>query len=153
MEKHTFKITIDAPSSKVWEVLWGDETYPEWTSVFSPDSNVETDWSEGSKILFTDGKGSGMVSRIARKIDNEFMSFKHLGEMHNGVEDMSSENVSAWSGAMENYSLKDIGGKTELIVETDVTDDFKEFFMEVWPKALDKLKSIAERSHQEAHTH
>lgn len=150
MEKHTFKITIDAPSHKVWEVLWGDETYREWTSVFSPDSTVETDWSEGGKILFLDGKGSGMVSRIARKIENEFMSFKHLGEVHDGVEDLSSEKVSAWSGATENYSLKDIGGKTELIVETDVLDDFKDYFMETWPKALEKLKSIVERNHQQA---
>ena len=153
MEKYTFKTTINAPSHRVWEVLWGDETYREWTSVFSPESMVETDWNEGSKVLFLDGKGSGMVSRIARKKENEFMSFKHLGEIHNGVEDLSSDKVNSWSGAMENYSLKDIGGKTELIVEIDVTDDFKDFFMETWPKALEKLKSIAERSHEKAPTH
>lgn len=78
------------------------------------------------------------------------MSFKHLGEIHNGVEDLSSEKVNSWSGAMENYSLKDIGGKTEVIVEIDVTDEFKDYFTETWPKALEKLKSIAERSRQEA---
>ena len=153
MQKIHHAIDIDAPVEKVWDTMLGDDTYREWTSVFSPTSTVETDWSEGSKILFLDGKGSGMVSRIARKIDNEFMSFKHLGEVHNGIEDLSSEQVSAWSGAMENYSLKDIGGKTELIIETDVTDDFKDYMMDTWPKALQKVKAIVERSHKEAHMH
>ena len=44
MEKQTFKITIDAPREKVWDVLWSDDTYREWTSVFSPGSRAETDW-------------------------------------------------------------------------------------------------------------
>ena len=53
---------------------------------------------------------------------------------------------------MENYSLKDIGGKTELTIETDVTDDFKDYFLETWPQALEKLKSIVERRREKAHT-
>lgn len=146
MEKQTFKITIDASRAKVWEILWGDDTYPEWTSVFAPGSNVKTDWNEGSKVLFGDGEGNGMVSRIARKIVNEVMSFEHLGEMHNGVEDLDSEKVNSWSGAMENYYLRDVEGKTELSVDIDVTDDFKDYFATAWPKAMAKLKSMAEKN-------
>lgn len=146
MEKQTFKITIDAPREQVWDILWGKATYPEWTSVFSDGSEVQTDWKEGSKVLFLDGKGSGMVSRIARKIDNEFMSFDHLGEVRNGVEDTESEAVKKWKGAMENYTLRAENEKTEVTVEIDVTDDYKDYFMETWPKALDKLKSMAEKN-------
>ena len=150
MEKQSFKITIDAPREKVWHILWDDTTYRDWTSVFSPGSTVETDWKEGSRILFLDDKKDGMVSRIARKVDNEFMSFQHLGEVHNGVEDTGSEKVKKWAGASENYTLTDINGKTELTVEMDIADDFKDYFAKTWPKALDRLKSITERSNEQA---
>ena len=150
MERQTFKTMIDAPRERVWDILWSDATYREWTSVFSEGSRAESDWNEGSKILFLDGKGSGMVSKIAVKRPPEFMSFKHLGEVHNGVEDLDSERVSKWSGSMENYTLKNVNGKTELTVEMDMTDDFKDYFLETWPRALEKLRSIVERSKQEA---
>ena len=139
---------IDASPANVWDVLWGDETYREWTAVFAPGSGVKTDWKEGSKVLFLDGEGNGMVSRIARKKVNELMSFEHLGEVHDGVEDLTSEKVSAWAGAMENYYLKEVQGRTELTVEMDITDDFKEYFTTTWPKALEKLKSAAEKSNE-----
>jgi hypothetical protein len=93
MDRHTFKTTINASREKVWDVLWGDDTYPKWTSVFSEGSKAESDWKEGSKILFTDGKGSGMVSKIESKKSPEYMSFKHLGEMKNGVEDVSEKRT------------------------------------------------------------
>ena len=48
MEKLKFSININAPREKVWDVLLGEKTYPQWTSVFSPDSisTAETDWQE-----------------------------------------------------------------------------------------------------------
>lgn len=147
MEKLTFKITIDAPREYVWDILWNDATYQEWTSVFAPGSRAESDWNQGSKILFLDGKGEGMVSSIAVKKVPEFMSFRHLGEVHGGVEDKQS---AAWSGATEDYRLKSVNGKTELSVEMDITEEFKNYFSEMWPKALEKLKSIIGRNRQEA---
>lgn len=146
MEKQRFKIAIDAKPEKVWDVLWNDKTYREWTSVFSEGSKVETDWKKGSKVLFLDEKGDGMVSMIAENIPASFMSFKHLGTIENGKEDLDSEKVEAWSGAEENYTLKSVAGKTELEVDMDITDDHKDFFLKTWPKALDKLKELSERS-------
>lgn len=146
MERKQFKIEIDAPNEKVWKILWGDNTYPEWTSVFSDGSRVETDWEEGSKVLFLDGKGEGMVSIIAQKIPHEVMSFKHLGTVKNGVEDLDSERTKEWSGALENYVLKSVDGKTELVVDMDITAEFAEYFINTWPKALDKVKELAEKS-------
>ncbi|MEO5600914.1 MAG: hypothetical protein ABIR06_08305 [Cyclobacteriaceae bacterium] len=80
MENQTLKIIIDAPQKKVWEILWSDASYQEWTSVFSPGSRAESDWKEGDKILLLDGNNNGMVSIIAAKKPYSFMSFKHLGE-------------------------------------------------------------------------
>lgn len=146
MEKLEFKTTINAPREKVWNTLWDDATYREWTTAFSEGSRAETDWQKGSKVLFTDGSGSGMVATIAENIPNEYMSIKHLGMVNNGVEDLDSEDVKKWAGAFENYTLKDADGKTEVIIDMDITDEHKDMFAEMWPRALDKLKEIAERN-------
>ncbi|MBS0029017.1 SRPBCC family protein [Chitinophaga sp. 22321] len=145
MEKLVFKATINAPRQKVWEVLWGKDTYPAWTAAFAEGSAVETNWEEGSRVLFHDGSNNGMVSSIARKIPGEYMSFKHLGEIKNGVEDLTSDAVKAWAGSMENYTLKDDNGKTSLLVEMESDETFKEFFEKTWPVALDKLKALSEK--------
>src|SRR5688500_20089428 len=129
MEKQKFKIEINAPREKVWNTLWGKTSYPAWTSAFSEGSHVETDWKKGSKVLFLDGKGEGMVSTIAENKPNEFMSIKHLGVVKNGVEDMESEEVKQWAGAFENYRLQTVNGKTEVTVDMDITDEFLDYFV------------------------
>lgn len=145
MEKKQFKITINAPREKVWNILWSDSTYRSWTSVFSEGSRAETDWKKGSKVLFLDGKNEGMVSTIAENIPNELMSFKHLGTVKGGVEDLDSEQTREWAGASENYTLKSVNGKTELTVDMDITKEFLDYFLKTFPKALGKVKELAEK--------
>ena len=86
LKKISFSTTIKASKEKVWAVLWNDESYKSWTSAFTQGSYAVSDWNEGSKILFLDGKGSGMYSTIAKKIPNEFMSFKHIVEVKDNIE-------------------------------------------------------------------
>ncbi len=144
MEKLNFKTSINAPKEKVWKTLWDDASYRKWTSAFSEGSHADTDWKEGSKVLFLDGKGDGMVSRIETIRPNEFMSFKHLGEVKNGVEDTESDKVKGWAGALENYTLKEVNGTTELTVEMDMNEDFKDYFVGTFPKALEQVKILSE---------
>ena len=142
-----FNINIEASKEKVWMTLWNDQTYREWTSAFAEGSCAETDWEKGSRVLFTDGKGSGMVSTIVENKPNEFMSIKHLGTIKNGVEDLDSEENKQWAGALENYTLLESGGKTVLHVELsglDIPKEFEDYFLQTWPKALDKLKALSE---------
>jgi uncharacterized protein YndB with AHSA1/START domain len=146
MEKQQFNISINAPREKVWSLLWSNDTYPEWTSVFSEGSRAETDWKEGSKVLFLGADNQGMVSTIAAKKNNEFMSFKHLGMVKDGVEITDDEKVKSWAGATENYTLKTVNGKTELTVDMDMAEDHKDYFMQTFPKALQKLKEMAEKN-------
>jgi hypothetical protein len=146
MEKIKFSSTINAPAEKVWKILWDDETYRRWTSVFSPTSYADTDWREGSKVRFLDGAGSGMVSMIEANKPNEFMSFRHLGEVRNGVEDTESARVKGWAGTLENYWLQQVDGQTELRVEMDANDEFKEYFQKTFPKALEQIKLLSENS-------
>lgn len=145
MEKHQFQISINAPREKVWEILWGTDTYPQWTAPFSPGSNVFTDWKKGSKVIFGDGSGNGMIARIADTIPSEFMSFQHLGMVNDGVEDTVSEKVKEWAGSHENYTLKTVGGSTELTVDMDISEEYAEMFKNIWPNALAVLKELAEK--------
>ena len=144
MEKLNFNVMINATPEKVWKVLWTDDTYRKWTSAFAEGSYAETDWKQGSKVLFLDGEGRGMVSRIAENRPNEYMSIEHLGEVNNGVEDTISSKVKEWVGAHENYTLKKVNGKTELAIDMDITEEYKDMFSKMWPAALDNVKRLSE---------
>lgn len=147
MEKINFSVNISATKEKVWNTLWDDATYRQWTSVFSPSSYAVTDnWRAGTKVLFLDSGGSGMVSEVVENRQYDYMSFKHLGEVKNGVEDTTSDKVKEWNGVTENYTLTETGGNTNVLVEIEgrITKEFKDFFANTFPKALDKLKMLAE---------
>lgn len=140
MKKLTFSTHINAPAHQVWETLWNDASYRQWTAVFHEGSHAQSDWKEGSKILFLGPENSGMTSRIARLIPHQFMSFEHLGEIRDGVEDFSK----GWGGAHENYTLREQDGGTELIVDLDMEDSYAEHFTDIFPKALARVKELAE---------
>ena len=144
MERKTFSIDIDAPREKVWETLWGDETYKKWTSAFAPGSRVETDWQQGNRAVFLDMNGDGMIAIIDEKREPEYMAFRHIGEIRNGKEDLESDKVKAWAGAIEDYVLTDSAGKTNVKVSMDIDNDYADFFEKTWPRALGHLKSISE---------
>ncbi|WP_460671592.1 SRPBCC domain-containing protein [Larkinella ripae] len=144
MERKQFKTVIGATRETVWALLWGEVTYPEWTAVFNEGSRVETDWKEGSKVRFLDANNDGILSQIAASVPPEYLSFKIVGEVKKGVE-IRGEAGSEWVGSEENYTLKTVDGKTELTVEIDIVDEYINYFQEKWPKALEKLKEMAEK--------
>ncbi len=144
MKRLNFSIPIHAPKEKVWRTLLDDSTYRAWTSVFGEGSHVEGDWSEGSKMLFLGDTGTGISSRIARHLPNEYLSIEHLGLVKNGVEDFDSEETKSWSGALENYILRENDGITTLDIELDTAESHEHYFLNTWPKALQKVKELAE---------
>lgn len=148
MERLHFSIVIDAPKEKVWNTMLEDETYRKWTEAFTPGSHYRGDWSQGSKILFLGpgegGEMSGMVSRIRENRLYEYLSIEHIGMVQGGKEDTTSEEVRNWAGAQENYTFKDLGGRTEVLVEMDTGEEYREMFETAWPKALQRLKEVAE---------
>ena len=54
------------------------------------------------------------------------------------------EETKKWAGSKENYYLRGSGDETELTVELDIADDHEQFFKDTFPKALDKVKELAE---------
>lgn len=141
MEKIEFKKEVKASAEKVWDILLGKDTYPKWTSVFAEGSSVETDWEKGSKAIFGDGTGNGMVSRIEENIPFKFLSIKHLGEIKDGKEDLDKN----WGDAYENYTLTEKDGHTILDIELNISNDWKDYMNDTWPKALALVKELAEK--------
>lgn len=149
MKKINLDITINAPREAVWDAIVNDAKYRRWTSVFEPSSYFEGGWNKGDTIRFfgIDEKGEkmGMVSEIAESTYPEYISIKHLGYIANGVDDTTSEEIKKWAPAFENYTLEKSGeNKTLFKLDQDVTDDFYDMFMGLWPKALAKLKEVSE---------
>ena len=140
METLKFSIKIEATKQIVWGALWNETNYPKWTSVFGEGNKAISDWNEGSKIQFIAKDGGGLFSIIEKKVINETIIFKHLGELKNG-EEISNE----WAGAKEKYFLSEQEGITHLNVEMDTKAEYKEYFNDVFPKALEIVKQISEK--------
>ncbi len=69
--------------------------------------------------------------------------------VQDGKEDTTSKQATVYAGALENYTFKEIDGKTEVLVDLtpvmDVPDDYKEMYQDMWRKALQKLKELVEK--------
>lgn len=143
MNQLHFDIDIAAPREKVWNVLWDDATYRDWTAVFAEGSYAVSDWREGSTIQFIDpASRSGMSAVIEKKRPAEFMSFRHEAEIRNGQVQPTPE----WAGAHESYTLKSKEGGTRLSVDLDTLGEQQEMFERKFPQALRRVKTLAESS-------
>lgn len=159
MNELHFSILISAPKEKVWNTMINRDSYQAWAEAFVPGSHYVGDWHEGSKVLFLapdmEGKMLGTVSRIKEFRPYEYISIEHIGIWENGREDISSQSVIPWAGAQENYTFKEVGKKTELSVDLNKVEEYKEMFIDpltqatyledTWPKALHKIKELAEK--------
>lgn len=148
VDKLKFSIVINAPIKKVWDTMLNEDTYKQWTEAFGPGSHYNGNWDKGSKILFLapgERGEMGMVSRIKENRPFKFLSIEHLGIVQDGIEDTTSEAVKNWAGALENYTFKESDRKTELLIDLDTSEEYKNMFKDIWPKALQKLKELAEK--------
>ncbi|SFT70471.1 Uncharacterized conserved protein YndB, AHSA1/START domain [Algoriphagus locisalis] len=145
-----YEILIKSSPAEVYSAMLEKPTYEEWTDVFSPGSTYLGNWEEGSKILFVsqgeEGNQNGMVSKVAKNIENKHVDIEHLGVLKDGVEVLEGEEIEMWKGAHEKYTLEAKGEDTLLLVDLDSTMEMDDFFTEAWPKALKKLKEICERN-------
>lgn len=139
MEKLEYKIEILASRDKVWSVLWGEITYRQWTTAFTDGSYYEGNLEEGTVIKFLDPKNNGMFSKVLKNSTNEVMTFLHLGEIYDGL-----EVPQDWGDATESYRLEENEEGTILSVAVKTNEEFKGFFEENFPKALQIIKNLSE---------
>jgi uncharacterized protein YndB with AHSA1/START domain len=146
IRKHTFQVEINATPEKVWNVLLNDETYRQWTIVFCEGSFYKGDLKQGGRVHFLTPSGEGMYADIIFYTPHSNILFQHIGEMLNFVEQPVDEATEKWTGAFENYILKDNGASTTLIAEIDLTPEHVDFFNKNFPKGLEKIKELSELS-------
>lgn len=148
LEPLHFETSINSNAEKVYRTMLDEKYYAEWTAEFNPTSHYIGSWGKGAKILFLgedkNGNMEGMVSKIKENIPNRFISIEHLGLVQNDKEITSGAEVEGWAGALENYTFTEENGKMLLSVYVDANQEFKSYFLETWPKALQKLKAICE---------
>lgn len=150
MQRQRYTIKINAPRQQVWKTMLEDATYREWTRAFNPGSFFEGSWEKGSEMRFlgpdpATGMIGGMYSRIRDIRPNEFVSIEHLGFIQEGIIDTTSDEVKKWTPSCENYTFKEKDGVTEVLVEMDVAEEMVEGFQDMWPKALQDLRALAEK--------
>jgi len=139
METLEYKIEINASPEKVWTVLWDDMSYRQWTSAFTEGSFYIGTWEEDSMMKFFDPNNNGMYSRVLKNNPNKEMTFLHLGEIYDGV-----EVPQDWGDATESYLLEETENGTKLTAKINTSEEFKGFFEDKFPNALQNVKNLAE---------
>ncbi|PQA93854.1 hypothetical protein SAMN05421796_10676 [Chryseobacterium piscicola] len=139
MEFIKFEITIDAAPEKVWNVLWDEFSYRQWTSAFCEGSFYVGTLEEDSKVQFLDPDNNGMFSKVVKNIPAKEMVFLHLGEIYSGI-----ETPMDWGDATESYLLEETEYSTKLTLEINTSKEFKSFFEEKVPLAIQNVKNLSE---------
>ena len=137
-------IQIGASKEKIWDVLTQDSYARDWLAIFSPGSYALTDWQLGSKVVFADDSGSGIIGRIVIHDPFELLSIEYYGILNDNQEDFESKEALVYKGAHETYRLTSKDNKTILNIESDMSDGFFDTMSEAWDEALLKIKSLAE---------
>jgi uncharacterized protein YndB with AHSA1/START domain len=136
-----FSIDINAPRQSVWKVLWDEESFRDWTSVFTEGvqgSHINSDWEEGERFEFFES-GVGSYGIIDKLVPNEFVSLRHLGEIREG-----DDHPFDGEERIEQYVLEQQGGRTRRTLAQDIPEEHKVMFENAIPKALQRVKQLAE---------
>ena len=150
MEKLQFQVSIDAPVNAVWRSMLGPDSYRQWAGAFHEGSYYVGDWELGSQIRFlgpADAAGlseGGMLGHIVANRPDEYVSIEYDGQVFDGVDDTTSPIARAIAGSHESYSFREEDGVTTVIVEMEADPEMAAMLSEMWPVALDRLKSIVE---------
>lgn len=137
-----FSIEIKATKERVWQTLWEDKSFRDWASLIDEGTYIRGDMKEGQEIEFISSvNGYGVISLVEKLNPNKFILFRHRADTK---ESGTQEREKEWTGATESYSLSEKDGITTLTLEADIPPEQEETFSIRLPKALDRIKTLAE---------
>ncbi len=143
MKEMQFSLEIHASKVRVWDTLWQDETFRDWAGIIDPGTYMKGVLKEGSEVEYISAEnGYGVTSLVEKLIPNEFLLLRHSADTQ---ESGAREREKEWTGGAESYSLKEEDGITTLTVAFDVPPELEEYFKVHYPKALERVKVLAER--------
>ena len=138
-------IEINAPISKVWEVLTKREYTSEWAPEFSGGSSfyIESDWKLDSPVLWKDSESKTIVEGNVTTLKPEKL-------LRFTVFDVRSERPPITEEDGITYQLSEKDGKTILhVLQGDFSampegEKYRDMSTEVWVRVLPKVKEFAE---------
>lgn len=143
MQKLNISTTIEASRERVWSTLWEDETFRDWASVIDEGTYMVGELKEGNEVQFMSSvNGYGVTSLVEKLVPNEFMLFRQMADTKDSG---TQEREKEWTGGSESYSLTENDGITTLTSSIDVPPGLEEVFKNVYPKALERVKTLAEK--------
>ncbi|MDP2647765.1 MAG: SRPBCC domain-containing protein [Candidatus Yanofskybacteria bacterium] len=143
MQKQQFSIEIKASRERVWNILWEDKTFRDWANIVDEGTYMAGEIKEGNKVQFISSvSGYGVTSLVEKLVPNEFVSFRQIADTKDSGE---REREKEWTGGTESYSLAENDGVTTLTVNIDVPPGQEETFKVRFPKALERVKILAEK--------
>jgi uncharacterized protein YndB with AHSA1/START domain len=130
--------TINAASSKVWKAL----TTPSLIKKYLMDTEVSTDWKEGSPVIYRgeyNGKKYEDKGVIVKIEPRKLLQTTYWSSMA-GKED-TPENYNLLT-----YELVESDGKTQVRLTQDnvLSEKEKSHLLDNWNSVLEKLKEVAE---------
>lgn len=138
-----FSIEINATRERVWDTLWQDQTFREWASIIDPQTYMVGELKEGNEIQFISAEsGYGVTSLVEKLVAGEYLLLKHHADTR---EEGTQERDNEWTGGEESYSLTHKDGTTTLTTALGVPPELEEYFAINYPKALERVKVLAER--------
>lgn len=140
MRKQQFSIEIKAAREKIWQTLWADETFRDWANNIDEGMYLVGEIKEGNEVQFMSPSGYGVTSLVEKLVPNKFLLIRHLADTKDG-----GERDKEWTGGEESYSLAQNAGVTTLTVDIDVPPGQEETFQVRIPKALARVKFLAEK--------
>lgn len=142
MKETSFSISIQASKAQVWKVLWDDESFRDWASLIDEGTFKKGELVEGNEMEFISAvNGYGVTSKVEKLVLEEYVLFRHRADTQGaGLKEREQE----WTGGKESYSLSERNGVTELVLTMDLPPEQQETFAESVPKALHRIKQLAE---------
>lgn len=143
MNQLQFSIEIKATRERTWNTLWEDKTFRDWANIIDEGQYMAGEIKEGNEVqLISSVNGYGVTSFVEKLVPNEFVLFRQMTDtMASGAKEREKE----WAGGTESYSLAEKDGVTILTVDTDVPPGQVHTFEARFPKALERVKVLAEK--------
>lgn len=142
MNEMKFSVEIQANKEKVWDTLWQDETFREWAGLIDPGTYMKGELQEGNEVEFISAEnGYGVTSLVEKLVPNECLLLRHHADTQNSGE---QERAKEWTGGTESYTLAETDGTTTLTAAFDVPPELEDYFQTAYPKALNRIKELAE---------
>jgi uncharacterized protein YndB with AHSA1/START domain len=136
MKEMQFLVEINTTKERVWDTLWQDETFRQWAGIIDPGTHMVGELKEGNEVQYISGNGFGVTSLVEKLIEGEFLLLRHNAD--------TQGSGKQWTGGQESYRLAEKDGTTTLTAVFDVPPELEEYFRVNYPKALERVKVLAE---------